>query len=182
MAGDTSLWPVVVGGLIGVGGTLAGTIGTFIRDWAQQRREAKKRRAEKYEELVAAVFEFDHWVDRQRRRLVKLEDIPETVDPFGKVQSISSVYFPKFSKSIDEMDAASSKYYDELELYKLAKARRQAKVGIAIYPPPEHRIHSVPSDEADEADEAVKKAGDAYNESRDALITSLRDFARKAFQ
>ena len=56
MAADTSLWPVVVGGLLAVGGTIAGVIGTGIRDWAQQRHETKKRRADKFEELVAALF------------------------------------------------------------------------------------------------------------------------------
>jgi hypothetical protein len=39
---DTSLWPVVVGGLLGVGGTVVGVIGTTIRDVAQQRHEKAK--------------------------------------------------------------------------------------------------------------------------------------------
>jgi hypothetical protein len=44
-------------------GHIAGTIGTFIRDWVQQRHDAKKRRADKFEELLAAVYEYDYWLE-----------------------------------------------------------------------------------------------------------------------
>jgi hypothetical protein len=108
---DTSLWPVVVGGLLGVGGSLVGVIGTTIRDVAQQRHEKAKRRADKFEEFVAAVYEFDHWLDGIRQReLEKKEGIPETVSPFAKLQAISSVYFPRFSKLVGELDIVSSQY------------------------------------------------------------------------
>jgi hypothetical protein len=60
---DTSLWPVVVGGLLGEEGTVVGVIGTTIRDVAQQHHEKAKRRADKFEELVAALYEFDHWLN-----------------------------------------------------------------------------------------------------------------------
>ena len=108
---DTSLWPVIVGGLLGMSGTMVGVIGATIRDAAQQRHEKTKRRADKFEELVAAVYEFDYWLTLTRQReLQKIEGITETVSPFAKVQSISSVYFPQFSKSVRELDAVSSRY------------------------------------------------------------------------
>ena len=85
---DTSLWPVVVGGVLAgifaLGGVIAGQIGTARRDAAQERREARKRRADKFEELVAAVYEFDHWVDSIRQRDAGGADIPERVSPFAK--------------------------------------------------------------------------------------------------
>jgi len=59
---------VVVGGLLGVGGTIVAVIGTTIRDIAQQRHEKTKRRADKFEELVAAVYDLDHWLADIRRR------------------------------------------------------------------------------------------------------------------
>jgi len=58
MAGDASLWPVVVGGLLSGAFALGGTVGLMgaaRRDAAQDRREAGKRRADKFEELVAAI-------------------------------------------------------------------------------------------------------------------------------
>jgi hypothetical protein len=107
---DTSLWPVVVGGLLGVGGTV-GVIGTTIRDVARQRHEKAKRRADKFEELVAAVYEFAHWLDGIRQRdAFGVGDAQQTVSPFAKVQSISSVYFPQFSELIRELERASDHY------------------------------------------------------------------------
>jgi cytochrome c oxidase assembly factor CtaG len=85
---DTSLWPVVVGGLLALGGTVAGAIATTIRDAGQQRHETRKRRADKFEELVAAVYEFDHWLDDMRERdAFGVGDTRNTVSPFAKVQS-----------------------------------------------------------------------------------------------
>jgi hypothetical protein len=104
---DTSLWPVVVGGLLGVGGTMVGVIGTTIRDAARQRHETRKRRADKFEELVAAVYEFDHWLESMRERnAYGNSNGPETASPFAKMQSISSVYFPLFSELIAELERA----------------------------------------------------------------------------
>jgi hypothetical protein len=99
---DTSLWPIVLTGvftLVGsLGGIGVGLVGAARRDAAQDRREARKRRADKFEELVAAVYEFDHWLDGIRQRALVGGDATETVSPFAKVQSISAVYFPKFSE------------------------------------------------------------------------------------
>jgi hypothetical protein len=79
-------------------------VGAARRDAAQQRHEKTKRRADKFEELVAAVYEFDHWLTSARRR--EQDDIPET--PFAKVKSISAVYFSQFSKLVSELDAVST--------------------------------------------------------------------------
>jgi hypothetical protein len=51
-----------------MGGTMVGVIGATIRDAAQQRNEKTKRRADKFEELVAAIYEYDHWLDTLRHR------------------------------------------------------------------------------------------------------------------
>jgi hypothetical protein len=100
---DTSLWPVVVGGLLAglfaLGGIGVGAVVASRRDAAQERREARKRRADKFEELVAAVYEFDHWLDSMRGH-----GGPQTTSPFSKVQSIAAVYFPQFSELISELN------------------------------------------------------------------------------
>jgi hypothetical protein len=108
MAEDGSLWPVVAGGLLTLGGTIAAALGTVIRDLVQRRSEERKRRSDKFEELVAAVYEFDHWLDRLKDRFIFGADLPETVSPFGKVQSISSVYFPQFSTLANDLDEAAT--------------------------------------------------------------------------
>jgi hypothetical protein len=119
MAGaDTSLWPVVVGGLLAglfaLGGIGVGLIGTARRDAAQERREASKRRADKFEELVAAVYEFDEWVQAHRPATVGRLPFPQTTSPIVKVSTISSVYFPQFDKMISDMEVASMMYLDSI--------------------------------------------------------------------
>jgi hypothetical protein len=61
---DTSLWPIVLTGAFALGGSLGAmginSFATARRDAAQERHEAKRRRADKFEELVAAVYEFAH--------------------------------------------------------------------------------------------------------------------------
>jgi hypothetical protein len=49
---DASLWPTIVGGLIAVGDTIAGVIGTALRDVVQQRNEKKKRRTGEVRRIV----------------------------------------------------------------------------------------------------------------------------------
>lgn len=100
----TSLWPVIVGGLLTLAGTAAASVVTLIRDKAQEQRDAHKRRADKFEELVAAVHEFDHW----------LRGGGMTVSPIAKVQSISAVYFPQFSELISELDLAAYALWAEM--------------------------------------------------------------------
>jgi hypothetical protein len=111
---DTSLWPVVVGGLLTVGGTMVGLIGTTIRDVAQQRHEKAKRRADKFEELVAAVYEFDEWVQAHRHATIDRIQFPQTTSPMIKVSTISSVYFPQFDKLAFEMEVASLMYLNSI--------------------------------------------------------------------
>ena len=63
---DSSLAPVIVGGLLALGGVaLTGGVSVGVR-FLQSREEKRKRRAEKFEELVAALYEFDHWLDKLR--------------------------------------------------------------------------------------------------------------------
>jgi hypothetical protein len=101
----------VVGGLLGEGGTVVGVIGTTIRDVAQQHHEKAKRRADKFEELVAALYEFDHWLNEFRKRNIFGHDsVPETVSPFAKLQSISAVSFPQFNELIVELDLAANRF------------------------------------------------------------------------
>ena len=57
--------PVVVGGLLTLVGTVAAALGTAIRDVVQRRNKEKKRRADKFEELVAAVYEFEAPMSRK---------------------------------------------------------------------------------------------------------------------
>jgi hypothetical protein len=162
---DPSLWPIVASGLLtglfALGGIGVGLVGTARRDVAQERRETRKRRAEKFEEMVAAVYEFDHWLSgvRERDAFGVSPDIPVTVSPFAKVQSISSVYFQHFSESIRELETASDQY--RIWMYQ-AEGKRVSK-------------------DAQYA-EGFAEAYGPYVQKRNALLDALKAFARKEFQ
>ncbi|MGB6399437.1 MAG: hypothetical protein WBF73_27715, partial [Bradyrhizobium sp.] len=77
---------------------------TAIRDAVQQHHEKAKRRADKFEEMVTAVYEFDEWVQAHRSATVDRVQLPQTLSPIIKVSAISAVYFPQFDKMALEME------------------------------------------------------------------------------
>jgi hypothetical protein len=81
----TTLITVVVGGLIGLAG---GWLGPWLLERRKEAAEKKRKRAEKFEELVAAVYDFDHWNENFRRSTVFGEQQISTVSPFHKLQAI----------------------------------------------------------------------------------------------
>src|SRR6516162_1933839 len=153
------LVPVVVGGLLTLMGTVAAALGTAIRDVVQRRNKEKKRRVDKFEESVAAVYEFDHWLDRLKDRFIFGADVPETVSPFGKVQSISSVYFPQFSTLANDLDEAATEY-------------RRWMIGAG-----EKRLNKDPTHIG-----GFVEAYEPYKRKRNALLDALQKFARKHFK
>jgi hypothetical protein len=153
------LVPVLVGGLLTLGGTVAAALGTVIRDAVQRRSEERKRRADKFEELVASVYEFDHWLDRLKDRFVFGADVPETVSPFAKVQSTSSVYFPQFSTLANDLDEAATEY-------------RRWMIGAG-----EKRLNKDPTHIG-----GFIEVYEPYKRRRNALLDALQKFARKHFK
>ncbi|ULL01364.1 hypothetical protein [Bradyrhizobium sp. I71] len=161
MAGsDASLWPVVVGGLLTLAGTAAGSVVTIVRDVAQQRRDAKKRRADKLEELVAAVYDFNHWLECERNRKVYGEDIPATMTPFAKVQSITSIYFPRFSNLVTDLDVAAS----QLEVWIAKGAHKRLNKDVASL------------------NDGWPEVYHPYMEKREILLSALGKYAREGLR
>jgi hypothetical protein len=110
--------------------------------------------------LVAAVYEFDHWLDGIKQRNVFGAEVPETVSPFAKVQSISAVYFPHFSELISEMDIASTQYV--MWTHQAGQRRLANNVG--------------------ELCAGFNDAYSPYGQKREALVGVLKKFAHKEFQ
>jgi hypothetical protein len=197
---DTSLWPIVASGLLtglfALGGIGVGLVGTARRDAAQDRRDAKKRRADKFEELVAAVYEFDHWLtDIRDREAVGLHvDGPKMVSPFAKVEAISSVYFPQFIPLIDELDDASVQYLlwiNDTRQKRLAVALAEMMSKDPAGSPQKAVFTKMPSIDPLILNEAgyIEGDGDGYAEAcgpyeakRQVLLVALSEFAREHFQ
>ncbi len=123
------------------------------------RVEKKSRRAEKFEELVAALFVHKHWLDTMSKIRVFDHDGQLTLSPFARVQAISSVYFPEFAQEISELDLAADRY----EAWILDARQKRLE------------------DEQSYLDGA-KEAYNPYFERFHALQKELKAFARRHFR
>jgi hypothetical protein len=160
---DTSLWPILLTGLFTLGGSLGGIgvglVGTARRDAAQERREARKRRAEKFEELVAAVYEFDYWLEGVRdREAFGRYGIPVAASPFAKLEAISAVYYPQFQRLIADVWVAADRYQNWIR--RVADERKDGRQGTKDF----------------------LEVLDPYMAARGALLDAIKNFPREEFQ
>jgi hypothetical protein len=104
------LLPVVVGGLIGI---ISGLVGPYCIQRAKDAAEKKRKRAEKFEELVAAVAEHRYWLAVMRFFVISGQDYWRGIgqpSPITKVQAIASTYFPEFKLLVLQLESASNQY------------------------------------------------------------------------
>jgi hypothetical protein len=148
------LLPVVVGGVIGI---LGGFVGPYFIQRAKDVADKKRKRAEKFEELVGAVVEHGHWIKTLRSFKTYGIGSEPTLTPIVKIRAISATYFPEFEKLVLQLDLASHKY--ERWMVDTALKRLQ--------------------DEPESGHDDISKE---YIEKREALVTELRSFARREFQ
>lgn len=159
MAND-SLWPVIVGGLLAMGGIAINNVVNFLLNRQKSEEEKRKERAAKFEELVAAIYEFDHWLDIERNRgLGSITDAP-TMSPFAKIQAIGAVHFPNLDPLIRELEDKTATYRNWIET-----ANYQRQSGQLVKFPSGYM-------------EALKP----YMDARDKLIDELKGFAHRKFR
>jgi hypothetical protein len=81
-----SLLPVVAGGLIAI---IAGLVGPYYIQRAKDAAEKKRKRAEKFEELVAAVYDHAHRIDEMRFFIISGQgSAGPTLSSTTKIQAI----------------------------------------------------------------------------------------------
>jgi hypothetical protein len=153
MSDSVPVWPVV----LGAGIALLGSWGSQIIQWQWDR---KKRRSDKFQELVSAIYETDHWLERQRNYRVFGAPEPTDPSPLAKARTIAAVYFIRQSNDIETYADAVRKY----ELWQLDMAKnRLANLSAFV---------------------AVggKETYADYFLALDALLKKLTDYARREFQ
>jgi hypothetical protein len=156
---ETSLWPVVVGGLLAIGGGVVTLVGSFIRDWMQLQQEQRKERLKKFEDMVAAVYEFDDWLERRRQIDAFGKELPEEVSPFYKLQAISAAYFPRFLTRIEELDRKAAGY----RVWMTGAGKKRIVNDIA------------------NMDQGFDEAIGSYCDARNTLLEDMKGFAQREF-
>ncbi len=101
------LWGVVIGGALAVGGSAATQ---WYLHTAKATDDRRRLREQKLEELIALVYEHDHWMDNLRVINVFGKDERKTISPFSKLNAIAAIHFPEFLPSIKNLDHAASAY------------------------------------------------------------------------
>jgi hypothetical protein len=151
------LVPVLLGGLLTTAGALVGPV--FLHR-VQRDDENRKKRREKFEELVGALYEFHHWLNKSKQIYVYGEEGNEGPSPFAKMWAISTIYFPQFSDAISELDTVSDQY--ELWMRKAAIKRLEKKIG--------------------ELNDGFREVYDPYFKKFLALQSKMQEYAKKEFQ
>jgi hypothetical protein len=154
----SSLAPVVVGGLIGLAG---GWLGPWLLEGRKQAAEKKKKRAEKFEELVAAVVEHSQWIGALRFFAISGQGSLPTLSPITKIEAIVSTYFPEFEGLLRQFDTVSNNY----EKWILSTGQK--------------RVRDEPGYEnLTGHDDVVTK----YADKRAEFLVELKRFARREFR
>jgi hypothetical protein len=134
---------------------------TIVTIVLQSHNEKKKRRADKFEELVATVYEFDHWLDKERESNLGSNYAIQGVSPFAKLEAIAAVHFPQFDQLIRELELQTNECVAWMTKIRFKRMT--------------NTLGDKPLDGYDEL------AG-AYTGARSKLLKALREFAHKEFQ
>jgi hypothetical protein len=157
---DASLSQSIAVGAFTIGAVIVTAIATSIRDIVQQRNDKKKRRADKFEELVAAVYEFAHWLNglRDREAFGIKSDLPQSISPFAKVQSITSVYFPQFVPLVAQLNSAANSYVGWIHRTEVNRLNNALSL------------------------DGYNEVSKSYIDKHEDLLAALMKFAREEFQ
>jgi hypothetical protein len=150
--------PVVIGGAIAI---VAGFVGPFFIQRAKDAADKKRKRAEKFGELVAAVVEHFHWFAAMRYFFIAGQGSEPTLSPITKIQAIVTTYFPEFESLVQQFDSASNQY--EIWILDMGQKRVRNETGY------EKLVGH---------DEVVTK----YTDARKKFLDELKHFARRMFQ
>lgn len=152
-----SLIPVIVGGLIGLAGGIAGPP---ISHWLNEGSSNKKKRAEKLEEMIGYIYAHEHWLDIVRN--IRVYGAPDTQEqtPLPKANAIAAIYFPQFIPALAKLSVVSRQY--ELWMLEAAKKRLAGNIN--------------------GLNDGHQEAYQSYLDMREELLKLLRECAASEFR
>lgn len=151
-----SLLPVIVGGLIGLAGGIAGPP---LSHWLNEGSRNKKKRAEKLVEMIGHIYAHDHWLSTIRNiRVYGVQDA-EGATPLSKANAIAAIYFPQFLAGLSELGVVTTQY----ELWTLGGAQKRLTGDIK------------------ELNDGHPEAYKPYIRKREEVLSTLQTFAASEF-
>lgn len=98
------LLSVVVGGVVAAG---SGGAAQWLLHRQKVKDDDRKRRAAKLEELVSAIYEYDHWLDAYRQMYMFGHEHTLTATPYWRVYAVTVVYFPQLLEEVTALDSSA---------------------------------------------------------------------------
>lgn len=161
---DATTVSLVVATMALVGVVVGAIITTGVNYLLAVRKEAqdkKRKREEKFEELVGAVVEHFHWFAAMRYFFISGQGNQPTLSPIINIEAIAGTYFPEFADLVRQFESASNRY--EIWILGIGQKRVRNEPGF------EQLVGQ---------DEVVTR----YTDTRAAFLAELRRFARREFQ
>ena len=138
MAGQASIWatllPVIIGGAIGVSGSV---FGSWFIEKRKEKSERKRHREKKNEEAVTAVYEFDHRLEKYRLDTAVGKEQQMTSSPFAKLEGIVALHFPELGIDARQRCKGTPTLFGAGGQKKALKQIRQQKQLVNVAPGPE---------------------------------------------
>ncbi len=101
------LWGVIVGGALATGG--GGATQWFLFS-AKEKSGQKRLKAEKFEQLLTAVFSQKHWLEQSQRKWVIGMDMALPEAPIVRALALATAYLPELENEVSTLEAASMKF------------------------------------------------------------------------
>ena len=152
------LLSVVVGGVLALGGG-AGT--QWYLHGLKVAEERRARRGVKFEELVSAVYDHEHWLEERRSALVFAGQDVTRMSPLSRIEGLCAIYFPEFDGAVQELVRANSKYVR----WMLGEGQKRVRGAAAV-----------------EIGEGFEPVYDAYLDARSRILEELKAFGRREFR
>jgi len=89
--------PVVVGGLLALGG---GLIGQIVTHRLAVKRDRSKLRRERLESFVKALYAHDQWLDDKRNAMIFANIDHDIASPLDEARMIQALHFPELSDAL----------------------------------------------------------------------------------
>ncbi len=107
--GESPLLLVVVGGLIGIAGSI-GSVTILFK--LQSRQESKVFKRLKLEELIALAYQCDDWLDQLVLSYLVQGDISVIIEkfPVNRMKMIQALYFPTLKREIQTLEDAVKEF------------------------------------------------------------------------
>ena len=102
-----SLFPVMIGGLLAIGGALTGTLLTY---FLSERSKRKAMKREKLEQLLCAANRTEHWLDEYKNTKLGVYEKDIGSSPIAEVKYLNELYLNELDTEVINFSLVAAEY------------------------------------------------------------------------